>query len=123
MDRLTFKLGKSNPTYGLINKAASKSGLFTDYDGFFANLQATHKLGKYEDTDLTPVEIMALKAEKQKRDEGCEFCCFTEHQDATLYPRDNAIFYAGYSEQFDVDKFDELEIDKIHFCPQCGRKL
>ena len=58
MDRLTFRLGESNPSYGLEDKASSKPGLFTDYDGFFAHLKAVHRLGQYEDTGLTPEEIV-----------------------------------------------------------------
>ena len=57
MDRLTFCLGKTNRTYGLKDKASAKVGLFTDYDGFIAHLQATNRLGQYEDTGLTPEEI------------------------------------------------------------------
>jgi len=57
MERLTFKLGESNPSYGLVDKASAKVGLFTDYDGFFAHHLATHRLGQYEDTGLTPEEI------------------------------------------------------------------
>ena len=54
MERLTFKLGNS---YGLEDKASSKVGLFTDYDGFYAYLVSTNRLGAYEDTGLTPEEI------------------------------------------------------------------
>jgi len=57
MERLTFKLGEQNPSYGLVDKASAKPGLFTDYDGFYAHLLANHRLGQYEDTGLTPEEI------------------------------------------------------------------
>lgn len=60
MERLTFKLGNS---YGLEDKASSKVGLFTDYDGFYAYLVSTNRLGAYEDTGLTPEEIEQLKDE------------------------------------------------------------
>ena len=48
MSRLTYRLGEHGP-HGLNDKASAKIGLFTDYDGFFAHLQAVEKLGKYED--------------------------------------------------------------------------
>lgn len=47
MERLTEKLlGNSYP---LKNKAYSKIGLFTDYDGFYAFFEAVNRLGKIED--------------------------------------------------------------------------
>ena len=46
MERLTYKLGNH---YGLNDKASSKVGLFTNYDGFYAYLVAVDKLGRYED--------------------------------------------------------------------------
>ena len=58
MERLTFKLGNS---YGLEDKASSKVGLFTDYDGFYAYLVSTNRLGAYEDTGLTPDEVIEYK--------------------------------------------------------------
>lgn len=60
MERLTFKLGNS---YGLEDKASSKVGLFTDYDGFYAYLVSTNRLGAYEDTGLTPEEIITIHKE------------------------------------------------------------
>lgn len=63
MERLTYRLGEQNPSYGLVDKASAKPGLFTDYDGFYAHLQASHRLGQYEDTGLTPEEISAMQAE------------------------------------------------------------
>ncbi|HCA31191.1 MAG TPA: hypothetical protein DEP23_17400 [Ruminococcaceae bacterium] len=62
--RLTFRLGESNPSYGLEDKSSAKPGLFTDYDGFYAFLLATHKLGQYEDTGLTPAEVAELAQAK-----------------------------------------------------------
>lgn len=125
MDRLTFKLGKSNPTYGLVNKASAKVGLFTDYDGFFAHLQATHKLGKYEDTDLTPEEIMALKAEKQKSDEGCEFCDFSSGTVGANFNSADDFFImeteSGY--MLCSDGGATFRETLITFCPMCGKKL
>ena len=64
MDRLTYKLGEQNPSYGLVDKASAKPGLFTDYDGFYAHLLATHRLGAYEDTGLTPAEVAELAKAK-----------------------------------------------------------
>lgn len=62
MDRLTYRLGEQNPTYGLEDKASSKIGLFTDYDGFYAHLLAVNRLGQYEDTGLLPGDVMDLQA-------------------------------------------------------------
>ena len=74
MERLTNKLGETNPSYGLCDKAAAKVGLFTDYDGFYAHLQATHRLGQYEDTGLTPEELSKDLAElseyRKAKEEG-----------------------------------------------------
>ena len=68
MERLTYKLGEQNPSYGLVDEASAKPGLFTDYDGFYAHLLANHKLGKYEDTGKTPKEVQAwADAEKDGR--------------------------------------------------------
>lgn len=61
--------------------------------------------------------------EREERSKGCEFCCYQEYPDRTLYPKDGYQFYAGYWKQFDVDEFDEYEIDNIDFCPMCGRPL
>ena len=71
MERLTFKLGDSNPSYGLADKASAKPGLFTDYDGFFAHLLATHRLGQYEDTGLTPEDVAEMALSHAQ---GCEYC-------------------------------------------------
>lgn len=47
MERLTEnKIGVSYP---LKDKAASKVGLFTDYDGFYAHFEAINRLGEIED--------------------------------------------------------------------------
>ncbi len=66
MKRLTYSLGKTIKTYGLEDRASARAGLFTDYDGFYAYLLATHKLGQYEDTGLGPEEIKQLQAELEK---------------------------------------------------------
>ena len=62
--------------------------------------------------DALKIGMEALR-EKAERSRGCEFCKGHER-----YP-----FYAGYSKQYDVDKFDEREIEEINFCPNCGREL
>ena len=61
--------------------------------------------------------------EKAERSKGCEFCCYTEYPDEKLYPKEGYAFYAGFSKQVDVDAFDEDEVEKISYCPMCGRKL
>ena len=120
MERLTFKLGNS---YGLEDKASSKVGLFTDYDGFYAYLVSTNRLGAYEDTGLTPEEIMVMQKEKLERDEGCEYCCgkhYTERKSIAdknievLIDTDNTLYI--YANSLMVNP-------KINYCPMCGRKL
>lgn len=58
---------------------------------------------------------------------GCKFCTISDCDidGSVTYGReeDNYILYAGYSKQYDVDKFDEFETEEIKFCPMCGRKL
>lgn len=57
----------------------------------------------------------------------CNFCCYLDFESSNgelkLYPKEDYIFYAGFSKQFDVDKFDEYETENINFCPMCGRRL
>lgn len=76
MERLTYGLGSYNRTYGLVDKASAKPGLFTDYNGFYANLLAHHRLGQYEDIlfdpdgkELVTVEHLTelVKAESEGR--------------------------------------------------------
>lgn len=52
--------------------------------------------------------------EKVEQTKGCEFCDFVD---------DGCIYYAGCSKQVAVDAFHENEVDKINYCPMCGRKL
>jgi hypothetical protein len=61
MSRMTYRLGGKGP-HGLNDKASAKVGLFTDYDGFFAHLQAVEKLGAIEDIiyALDGTEIITL---------------------------------------------------------------
>lgn len=47
MERLTDK--KVGNSYPLKDKASSKVGLFTDYDGFYAYFEAVNRLGEIED--------------------------------------------------------------------------
>jgi len=61
--------------------------------------------------------------EQAEREKGCGFCCYQEHPDKTLYPKEGYAFYAGFSKQIDVDDFDEIEIDEIKYCPICSRRL
>lgn len=69
--------------------------------------------------------VLAIEAlrEQAERESGCEFCCYQEYHDKTLYPKEGYVFYAGFSKQIDVDDFDEIETDEIKYCPMCGRRL
>ncbi len=57
----------------------------------------------------------------------CDFCCYLDFEDSNgamkSYPKEDYIFYAGYSKQFDVDIIDEFETENIKYCPMCGRQL
>ena len=57
----------------------------------------------------------------------CDFCCYLNFEDSNgamkSYPKEDYIFYAGYSKQFDVDMIDEFETENIKYCPMCGRQL
>lgn len=68
--------------------------------------------------------ISALR-EVEERGKGCNFCCYAEHPDKKLYPKekDGFDFYAGAWKQIAPDNFIEDETDTIKFCPMCGRKL
>lgn len=68
------------------------------------------------------IALTAL-SEKAERSKGCEFCCYIEYPGEKLYPKEDYVFYAGFSKQVDVDTFDEDEVEKISYCPMCGRKL
>ena len=96
----------------------------------------TRHMLEYMDDDVTQQDIVdykerfsALKSaltalrEQAERSKGCEFCCYTEYPDEKLYPKEGYAFYAGFSKQVDVDAFDEDEVEKISYCPMCGRKL
>lgn len=72
--------------------------------------------------DMLNLALTALR-EQAERSKGCEFCCYVEYPDEKLYPKEGYVFYAGFSKQVDVDTFDEDEVEKISYCPMCGRKL
>lgn len=50
----------------------------------------------------------------------CDFCNTYEDGDRL---QNGYILYAGYWKQYDVDEFDEYEIENLNFCPVCGRNL
>ena len=81
------------------------------------------RLGAYEDTGLTPEEIMVMQKEKLERDKGCEYCCgkhYTERKSIAdknievLIDTDNTLYV--YANSLMVNP-------KINYCPMCGRKL
>ena len=63
MNRLTEEK-QIGPFASLKDKAEAKPGAFADYDCLYAHMLAVTRLKAYEDTGLTPEEIMAIK-EKQ----------------------------------------------------------
>ena len=117
MERLTFKLGNS---YGLEDKASSKVGLFTDYDGFYAYLVSTNRLGAYEDTGLTPEEIISIQKENTELKEllklvvsdvfntnDCEIC--SDIEECTLRETFNG--HCGFWKWQHADKLKELGVE------------
>ena len=68
---------------------------------------------------------MAISALRAQEKEPCEFCGFMDDfpEDRKLYPKEGYTFYSGYYKQIDVDVFDEREVDRLRFCPMCGRPL
>jgi hypothetical protein len=82
----------------------------------------THDIFSEPVTTYAKLAVEALR-EQAERSKGCEFCCYTEYPDEKLYPKEGYAFYAGFSKQVDVDAFDEGEVEKISYCPMCGRKL
>ena len=70
-------------------------------------------LTRYTEIDEIMNRLSEFEDTEEQRNEGCEFCKNHEHYS----------FYAGYSQQLDVDKFDEKEIEEINFCPNCGKPL
>lgn len=82
----------------------------------------------YAEPQVTEKGIVANAInELLSNNKGCEFCTISDYDidGSATYGReeDNYILYAGYSKQYDVDKFDEFETEEIKFCPMCGRKL
>lgn len=109
MERLTEKsVGCFG--YSLVDKSECKPGAFADYDVLFSHSMAVKKLGKYEDTGLTPQEVHELK-EKQipKKIKSSNIEGFS-----TLYgcPRCDKMCRNLWS--FGI---------KTNHCPDCGQKL
>ena len=131
--RLTFKLGESNPSYGLEDKASAKPGLFTDYDGFYAFLLATRRLGQYEDIffdengneRITPAEVAELvqaKADGRVVALPCKvgdtvwaYCDYFQHvapykvDMAQLYGHNSVSFCANCKDKGEL--MDDLDFD------------
>lgn len=89
----------------------------------FEHLQkryTTQHNGKH--CELVKTALAALR-EQAERNKGCGFCCYTEYPDKELYPKEGYTFYAGFYKQINVDAFAEGELEKLKFCPSCGRRL
>ena len=57
------------------------------------------RLGAYEDTGLTPEEIMVMQKEKLERDKGCEYSCgkhYTERKQYVTTGRDENCFISNF---------------------------
>lgn len=80
-------------------------------------------LTQYTEIDEIMNRLSELEDVEESRSKGCDFCCYTEYPDNTLYPKRDYSFYAGYSKQIKVDDFDEKEIEEINYCPMCGKPL
>jgi len=65
MERLT-KEKQIGPFAALKDEAESAPGAFNTYDCFYAHAIAVTRLKRYEDTRLTPEEIVALQASFQE---------------------------------------------------------
>ena len=140
--RLTFRLGESNPSYGLEDKASAKPGLFTDYDGFYAFLLATHRLGQYEDSNLTPAEVAELA---QAKADGrvvvlpykagdtvwrlCKCSDIPSRLDGTMYSDDGSPgtatgYYCPYENNclHDTDDCEKVK-DKIQIFEDCAEAI
>lgn len=72
--------------------------------------------------DALKTAMQALR-EQAERSKGCGFCCYTEYPDKELYPKEGYTFYAGFYKQINVDAFAEGELEKLKFCPSCGKRL
>lgn len=71
MERLTGqKIGQSYP---LKDKASSKVGLFTDYDGFYAYFEAVNRLGAIEDILGDEYDLGRLREAVEKQAEYEQF--------------------------------------------------
>ncbi|MBR2132892.1 MAG: hypothetical protein IJ955_10250 [Oscillospiraceae bacterium] len=60
MDRLTEEI-KIGPFASLKDKSESRPGAFGDYDCLFSHMIAVTRLKEYEDTGLSPEEVVAMK--------------------------------------------------------------
>ena len=84
MERLTER--KVGQSYPLKDKAASKVGLFTDYDGFYTYFEAVNRLGAIEDIlgeDYDLERLRELVELTKNIPHVCRFCvgCEMEPKD------------------------------------------
>ena len=56
-------------------------------------------------------------------DEAQKFYGMVTSEDCYFCHRVGFTFYAGYVKKIKEDEFDEFEIEKLNYCPICGRKL
>lgn len=71
VERLTER--KVGQSYPLKDKAASKVGLFTDYDGFYTYFEAVNRLGAIEDILGEDYDLERLKEAVEKQAEYEQF--------------------------------------------------
>ena len=81
------------------------------------------RLGNGDSDNAVCATALAALREQAERSKGCEFCCYTEYPDKELYPKEGYTFYAGFYKQINDDAFAEGELEKLKFCPSCGRRL
>ena len=70
-------------------------------------------LTRYTEIDEIMTRLAEFEDAEEVKNKGCDFCNSHEHY----------LFYAGYSQQLDFDKFDERETEEVNFCPVCGKPL
>ena len=104
MDRLTM--------------TSDKGGLAFTFD-----LDVTCKRREMDKIVALGERLKAYEDVEEQRNKGCDFCCYADYPDGKLYPKVGYTFYAGFSQQVQVDEFHEEETEEINFCPMCGRKL
>jgi hypothetical protein len=71
---------------------------------------------------MCDIALAALRV-KGEREKGCKFCCYAEYPGEKLYPKEGYTFYAGFYKQINDDAFAEGELEKLKFCPSCGKRL